>query len=73
MWVLAAGAFGQWLGYSVLEVARVTDVKTKSGELSGVKVVMVLSRHTILLKDKDIYVVRTDEILEFHSSGIVAR
>src|SRR5437588_2360732 len=67
MWVLAAGAFGQWLGYSVLEVARVTDVKTKSGELSGVKVVMVLSRHTILLKDKDIYVVRTDEILEFHS------
>jgi MFS family permease len=65
--VSGAGALGQWLGYSVLETEKPQDVKLKGNEMNGVKVVIVMSRHTIFLKDHDLYVVPTDDITQFHS------
>lgn len=66
--VSGAGALGQWLGYSVLEMETPQDVKLGENEMKGVKVVIVMSRHTLLLKDKDIFVVPTDDIVQFHST-----
>lgn len=68
--VAGAGGLGQWLGYSVLETEKPQDVKLKDGDMNGVKVVIVMSRHTIFLKDHDIYVVPTDDIKQFHSVGL---
>jgi hypothetical protein len=68
--VSGAGALGQWLGYSVLETEKPQDVKLKETEMSGVKVVIVMSRHTIFTKDQDLYVVLTDDITQFHSVGL---
>jgi MFS family permease len=68
--VSGAGALGQWLGYSVLETEKPQDVRLKEGEMNGVKVVIVMSRHTLLLKDKDIFAVPTDDIVQFHSTTL---
>jgi len=66
--ISTAAALGQWLGYSVLEAGKPQDITLKSGTLNGVKLLIVMSRHTLLLKDKDIFVVPTDDILQFHST-----
>jgi MFS family permease len=68
--VSGAGALGQWLGYSVLETEKPQDVRLKEGEINGVKVVIVMSRHTLLLKDKNIFAVPTDDIVQFHSTTL---
>jgi hypothetical protein len=68
--VSGAEGLGQWLGYSVLETEKPQDVKLKDGDMDGVKVVIVMSRHTIFLRDHDIYVVPTDDIKQFHSVGL---
>jgi hypothetical protein len=36
--------------------------------MAGVKVIIVMSRHTVFLKDKDIVIVPTSDIAEFHST-----
>jgi hypothetical protein len=68
--ISAAGALGQWLGYSVLEAGKPQDITLKNGTLNGVKLIIVMSRHTLLLKDKDIFVVPTDDIVQFHSTTL---
>ena len=35
--------------------------------MSGMKIVIVMSRYTVLLKDHDLYVVPTADIVQFHS------
>lgn len=64
--LIGAGGLGKWLGYSVLETETSQDVKIKDAAMSGVKVVIILSRHTVLLKDHDFYVVPTGDISQFH-------
>jgi hypothetical protein len=63
--------FGQWLGFSLKESAKGQDVTVKGqGVLSNVKVITVLSRHTILMtKDQSILVVPTADISQFKSMG----
>ncbi len=64
--VLGSGALGQWLGYSVLETETPQDIKINGIVIDGVKVVIVMSRHTVLLKDHDLYVVPTGDISQIH-------
>lgn len=59
---------GQWLGYSVLESGTLLDVNTKNGTMTHVKLIIVMSRDTILLKDKNILVVPTGDIAQFQSA-----
>jgi hypothetical protein len=63
-----AAAMGWWLGYSVLEVGTAQEIKLKDGSFGATKVIIVMSRHTILLKDNDIFVVPTGDVLQFHST-----
>jgi len=45
-------SFGQWLGHSLLETSQFDqDVRVKNGMFNAVKVVAVMSRNTILLKE----------------------
>jgi MFS family permease len=67
--ISGAGALGQWLGYSVLEAGEIHDIKTKRGTLDGQKLVIVMSRHTVLMKDRDISVLPTADILQFHTTA----
>jgi hypothetical protein len=69
LFFLEAGGLGQYLGRVVLETKSTVDIKTKDNTMSEVKVVIVMSRHTVLLKDKDIYIVPTSDITQLH--GIV--
>jgi hypothetical protein len=64
--VIGAGAVGQWLGRSVLEVGQPLEVKIKDAAMTETKLIIELSRHTILLKNRDIYVVPTADITQFH-------
>jgi hypothetical protein len=64
--IACAGGLGRWLGESVEETADFNqDVYFKEQMLSNVKLVIVMSRHTVLLKDKVLYVVPTGDIMEF--------
>lgn len=67
--ISGAGALGQWLGYSVLETGELHDIKTKGGTLDGEKLIIVMSRHTVLMKGRDISVVPTADILQFHTTA----
>jgi hypothetical protein len=74
MWVLlllivCAGALGRWLGYSVEETSAFNqDVRFKDQTLNDAKLVIVMSRHTVLLKDRILYVVPTGDIAKFQTS-----
>jgi hypothetical protein len=68
--ISTAGGLGQWLGYSVLEAEKPQDITLKNGTLNGAKLIIVMSRHTLLLRDKDIFVVPTDDIVQFHSTTL---
>lgn len=67
--VMSAVYCGQWLGYSVLESGKLLDVKIKDGTISGVKLIIVMARHTILLKDGETVVVPTSDIGEFRTTS----
>jgi hypothetical protein len=58
-------SLGQWLGYSVQESAKGQEITLKDKTLSDMKVVLVMSRHTILLKDGMLYVLPTGDITSF--------
>ena len=68
--VMISAAGGQWLGYSMLETARSMDITVKDTTMSGVKVLIVMSRYTIILKDREIYVLPTADIGEFHRTAL---
>ena len=68
--VTCAVLFGQWLGRTVLETSEFDqDIHLKNQTLTGVKLIGVMSRSTILLKDEVIHVVPTADISEFRSAG----
>jgi hypothetical protein len=66
--VAIAASLGHWLGESVIETSEFDqDVSFKNETIKGVKVVIVLSRHTVLLKDRILYVVPTGDITKFQT------
>jgi hypothetical protein len=67
--ITTATAFGQWLGNSVIETSQFDqDIFLKDGTIKAAKLVIVLSRHTVLLKDRMLYVVPTSDITKFQTS-----
>jgi multisubunit Na+/H+ antiporter MnhC subunit len=62
---IATVSLGQWLGYSVQESANGNEITLKDKTLNDMKVIMVMSRHTILLKEGMLYIVPTADILSF--------
>jgi hypothetical protein len=60
---------GQWLGYSVLETNKLMDIKITDSMVTGARIVIVMSRHTIFLKDREIYIVPTADIQQFHRTA----
>jgi hypothetical protein len=66
--VTGAGGLGRWLGESVDETSDFNqDVFLKDQTLDNVKLVIVMSRHTVLLKDGALYVVPTGDITKFRT------
>lgn len=59
---------GQWLGYSVQESAKGQEIILKDKTLNDMKIILVMSRHTILLKDGMLHVVPTVDIASFKGS-----
>jgi hypothetical protein len=62
-------SLGQWLGYSVLESSKGQDITFKDKTLKDMRVVIVMSRHTVLFKDDNLFVVPTADITEFQGKG----
>ena len=63
-----AGSLGRWLGESVKETSDFNqDIYVKDQTLNNVKLVIVMSRHTVLLKDGVLYVVPTGDITKFRT------
>ena len=68
--LLTTGMCGQWVAYSVLETSQFDqNVRGKDWTLDTAKVVIVMSRFTVLLKDQILYVVPTADILQFRTSN----
>lgn len=66
--VIGAGSLGRWLGELVKETSDFNqDVYIKDQALNNVKLVIVMSRHTVLLKDHVLYVVPTGDITKFQT------
>jgi hypothetical protein len=67
--VIGAGALGRWLGESVEETSYFNqDVHFKEQTLKDTKLVIVMSRHSVLLKDRILYVLPTADISRFQTS-----
>jgi hypothetical protein len=68
--ITSTASAGMWLAYSVLETSGFDqDVTLKDETLSSAKLIIVMSRHTILLKDKVLYVVPTVDISQFRTAS----
>ena len=64
--VLLSWFAGQWLAYTVQERSEYDqDIVTKYGEFKSAKIVIVMSRFTVLLQDKRLHVVPTGDSTEF--------
>jgi hypothetical protein len=67
--LLGTGALGRWLGDTVKETASFNqDITIKDQVLNNAKIVIVMSRHTILLKDDVLYAVPTGDITKFRTA-----
>lgn len=67
--LITAGALGAWLGHVVQENPDFNqDVYVKEQQLSNTKLIIVMSRYTVLLKDDVPYVVPTADITKFQAS-----
>jgi hypothetical protein len=66
--LICAAALGRWLGETVRETADFTqDVYVKDQTLNDVKLIIVMSRHTVLLKENILYTVPTGDITKFQT------
>lgn len=65
--MIFSASFGQWLGLTIDESTKGQDVVVKDMVLNDVKVIAILSRHTILLQNETILVVPTGDISQFKS------
>jgi hypothetical protein len=64
-----SASLGRWLGESVQETASFNqDVAIKDQTLTDAKLVMVMARHTVLLKDGVLYIVPTGDITKFRTA-----
>jgi uncharacterized membrane protein YuzA (DUF378 family) len=64
-----AGLCGQWVAYSVLEESEFDqNVRGKDWNLDNAKVVIVMSRFTVLLREKNLYIVPTADIVQFRNT-----
>jgi hypothetical protein len=71
--LIATVLFGQWLGFSVKETSAFNqDVFLKDQTLSNAKLIIVMSRHTVMLKDDVLFVVPTGDISKFRTLGKLA-
>ena len=62
-------SLGQWLGYSVRESSKALDIVLKDKTLTDMRVIIVMSRHTVLFKGDDLFVVPTADITQFQVKG----
>jgi len=63
-------SFGQWLGGSILYFDKFDqDVFAKNETVKDAKVIAVLSRHTLVMKDKVIYAFPTADVLKFATTS----
>jgi hypothetical protein len=63
-----AFVLGTWLGYSVLESRTETqDIYLRSETIPGAKLIMVMSHHVIFYKEKNVYVVPTEDVRRIQS------
>jgi hypothetical protein len=70
--ITATTSFGNWTALVVVESPEIAqDVVTKDQTLRGVKVVIVMSRHTVLLQNDDLLVIPTADITQFKGKGSV--
>ncbi len=70
--ITATISFGNWVALTVVESPEtIQDVVTKDQTFSGVKVVIVMSRHAVLLKDDNLLVIPTADITQFKGKGSV--
>jgi hypothetical protein len=70
--ITATVSFGQWIALTVVESPEIAqDVVTKDQTFSCVKVVIVMSRHAVLLKDDSLLVIPTADITQFKGKGSV--
>lgn len=66
--ITCTACIAQWLAYSISETSEFDqDVILKSETITDAKVIIVLSRFTILLKDKMLHVVPTADITKFQT------
>lgn len=67
--VLLAFGFGKWMADLALDTTAFDlNVTIKGQVINDAKLVIVLSRYTVLLKDNELHVVPTADISEFHSA-----
>ena len=70
--VLLVGSIARWLGNAVLDTSEFNQdiaMKDKDPALTNVKLIIVMSRHTVLAKDYVLYVVPTSDITKFESAA----
>jgi hypothetical protein len=68
--ITATGSFGHWVALTVVESPEITqDVVTKNQTFSDVKVVIVMSRHAVLMKEDTLLVIPTADITQFKGKG----
>jgi hypothetical protein len=74
MFLSSAIALGGWLGDTIKESSDFNqDVYMKDQVLNDMKLVIVMSRNTVLLKDKVLYVVPTADITKFQTANKSAK
>jgi hypothetical protein len=68
--VTSTACLGQWLANSVSETSQFDqDVNFKNGSLTDAKLVMVMARQSIFLKDSVLYAIPTADIEQFRTAG----
>jgi hypothetical protein len=68
--IVATTSFGNWVALTVAESPEIAqDVVTKDQTFSGVKVIIVMSRYAVLLKDENLLVIPTADITQFKGKG----
>ncbi len=70
--VIFAASVGRWLGDSVRETSEFNQdiaLKDKDEMLTNAKLIIVMSRHTVLSKDDVLYVIPTGDITKFQRAS----
>lgn len=74
--VIFAGSLGQWLGRVVTETSEFNQdiaLKDKDQMLTNAKLIIVMSRHTVLAKEDALYVLPTSDITRFQKAAKQAK